>query len=73
MTVENIDFDDLPEEEEQQEKEKLINITVKVSRNTKEMFGKIAHRERRNMASLGAIVLEDYINNYIESYKNKSS
>ncbi len=72
MTVENIDFDDLPEGQ-WQEKEKLINITIKVSKNTKEMFGKIAHRERHNMASLGAIVLEDYMNNYIESYKNKSS
>ena len=68
MAIKNFDFDDLPEDDFT-EKEKTVNITVKVSESSRDMFSKIAHRERRNMASLGEIILEDWMNNYIEEYK----
>ena len=69
MAVENFDFDDLPENDFS-EQEKTVNVTVKVSESTRKMFGKIAHRERRNMAQLGAMILEDWMNNYINEYKS---
>ena len=72
MSVENIDFDDLPEEDFS-EKEKMVNITIKVSEETRSMFSKISHRERRNMAGLGAIILEDWMNEYIVKYKKSKS
>lgn len=72
MAVENIDFEDLPEDDFS-DKEKIVNITVKVSENTREMFGKVAHRERRNMASLGAIIIEDWLNEYVDKYKKNQS
>ena len=72
MSVENIDFDDLPEEDFS-EKEKMVNITIKVSEETRKMFSKISHRERRNMAVLGAIILEEWMNDYIVKYKKSKS
>jgi len=68
MSVENIDFDDLPEDDFDNQ-EKLVNITVKISESSRNMFQKISHRERRNMASLGSIILEDWMNDYINKYK----
>lgn len=68
MAIENFDFDDLPEDDFK-EQEKLINVTIKVEEGTKDMFSKIAHRERRNMAQLGAIIIEDWMKDYIEKYK----
>jgi len=70
MAVENFDFDDLPEDDFTNQ-EKIVNVTVKVPEGTREMFSKIAHRERRNMAQLGAIILEDWINEYISKYKEE--
>ena len=69
--VEMIEFDDLPEEDIEQS-EKTVNITVKVTEDVREMFSRISKRERRNMSALGAIILEDYIKEYTEKYKNKS-
>jgi len=68
MSVENIDFDDLPEGDFE-DKEKLISLTLKVPKDVRDMFAKIAHRERRNMLSLGGIVIEDYIKDYVNKYK----
>lgn len=72
MTIEMIDFDDLPGDEIVQE-EKLVNVTVKVSENVRDMFAKIAHRERRNMSGLGSIVVEDYVKQYIADYQKKKT
>jgi len=72
MAVKQIDFDDLPEDDFEAS-EKMVNITVKVSESTRDMFQKIAHRERRNMMGLGSLIVEDYINKYIESYEKKVS
>lgn len=69
MAVENFDFDDLPEDDFTG-KEKTVNITVKVPEGSRQMFSKIAHRERRNMAQLGAMIIEDWMNEYIEKYKS---
>jgi len=68
MSIENIDFDDLPEEEVK-ERVKTINVTVKLTPDVKAMFEKIAHRERYNLGTLGAIAVERYIENYIANYK----
>lgn len=65
MAVENIDFDDVPEET------KTVNVTFKMSEEAKNMFTKIAHRERMNVLTLGGIIVEDYINNYIDKYKKE--
>ena len=67
MAVEIIEFDDLPEDEITTEP--MITVSMKIPTATKEMFAKIAHRERRTIGSLGAIVIEDYVNKYIEEYK----
>ena len=71
--VEMIDFEELPEEEEVAKQEKNINITFKVTKDVHEMFTKIAKRERRKISSLGSIIVEDYINNYVENYKAKQN
>jgi len=63
-----IDFDDLPEGDLPVEV-KLINTTIKLPEDVRTMFSKIATRERRNVSGLGAIVIEDYVKNYIEEYK----
>ena len=67
MTVENFNFDDVPEDFA--EREKLISLTIKVPEKTRDMFAKIAHRERHNMLTLGGIVIESYINDYVNKYK----
>lgn len=70
--VEVIDFDDLPEDDIEQS-EKTVNITIKVTEDVREMFSRISKRERRNMSALGAIVVEKYIQEYTENYKKTSS
>lgn len=68
--VEVVDFDDLPEDDIEQN-EKTVNITIKVTEDTREMFQRISKRERRNMSALGAIVIENYINDYVNKYKSE--
>ncbi len=68
MIIENIDFEDLPEEEVAQEN-KLVNVTIKVPEETRKMFQKISARERRNMASYGCIIIEEFINKYVKEYQ----
>ena len=68
--VEVVDFDDLPEDDIEQN-EKIVNITIKVTEDTREMFQRISKRERRNMSALGAIVIENYINDYVNKYKSE--
>jgi len=66
------EFDDLPEGEIEQQ-EKMVNVTVKLPQDLRDTFANIAHRERRNMMSLGTIVIEEYIKTYVENYKKKSA
>jgi len=68
MAVESIDFDDLPEEDFAKA-EKMVTLSFKVSEEARDMFAKISHRERRNMSALGGIILEEWMNDYIEKYK----
>ena len=66
--MELVEFDDVSEEDSVEEK---MNVSVKLTKDEKEMFSRIAKRERLNMANLGAKIVVDYINEYIKSYKNK--
>ena len=70
MAIKNIDFDDLPEDDFE-EREKTVNVTIKLPETVRDMFAKIAHRERRNMMTLGSIVIEKYIEKYIEDYEKQ--
>jgi len=70
MAVKNIDFDDLPEDEVEGG-DKMVNVTIKMPENSRDMFSKVAHRERRNMSTLGGVVVEDYLNNYVANYEKK--
>lgn len=65
--VDIIDFEDL--EEDEIKVEPTMNVTFKVTVSTSEMLKKIAKRERRNVNQLGAIIIEEYINSYVEKYK----
>ena len=67
------EFDDLPEDQIGQQQEKMVNVTVKLPQDLRDTFANIAHRERRNMMSLGAIVVEEYVTKYVEDYKKKSA
>jgi len=68
MAIKNIDFDDLPEEDFD-EKEKKVSLTVKITEEAREMFAKIAKRERRNMLQHGSVVIQQYIEKYIADYE----
>lgn len=67
MPVEMIDFDDLPDE--QVEGRETITVSFKLDKEVQAMFKKIASRERRNITEMGGIVVEEFVNNYINKYK----
>lgn len=65
MAVSTIDFDDLPEEEVHKE---TVTVSMKFPVETQQMLKKIAHRERHNISTMGVIMVEKYINDYVEAY-----
>jgi len=69
MSIEEFEFDDLPENEIP-DIEKKISVTIKLPQSLKNMLSKIAHRERRNIGELGTIIIEDWVTEYIEKYKS---
>lgn len=66
MPVQSVDFDDVPEDNN--EKEATVTTSFKLPVTTRDMLAKIAHRERHNMSGMGTIIIEDYINDYVKKY-----
>ena len=56
------------EDMEEASSESLVNVTIKMTKDEKEMLTRISKKERRNMASLGAIILVEWMEKYIEEY-----
>lgn len=73
MTIENIDFDDLEDDELDIDEEEKVTVSIRLPKSTNEMFAKISKRERRNKTDMGQIIIEDFITNYVERYKKKQA
>jgi len=51
--------------------DKVVNVTIKLTETEREMFMRVAKRERRNMSTLGSMIISKYVEDYIDNYKKK--
>lgn len=64
--MEMIEFE---KELEKDDETKTVGVTVKFTPEEREMFHRISKRERRNMSVLGQIIITEWLDNYINEYK----